>query len=42
MTELLRVSGLSKSFGPVSVLEEISLAVPTRSIVGLVGENGAG
>jgi ribose transport system ATP-binding protein len=42
MTELLRVSGLSKSFGPISVLEDISFAVPTRSVVGLVGENGAG
>jgi ribose transport system ATP-binding protein len=42
MTELLRVAGLSKSFGPISVLEDISFAVPTRSIVGLVGENGAG
>jgi ribose transport system ATP-binding protein len=42
MTELLRVTGLSKSFGPISVLEDISFAVPTRSIMGLVGENGAG
>jgi ABC-type sugar transport system ATPase subunit len=42
MTELLRVAGLSKSFGPISVLEDVSFAVPTRSIVGLVGENGAG
>jgi len=42
MTELLRVEGLSKSFGPVAVLQDVSFAVPTRSIIGLVGENGAG
>ena len=42
MTELLRVEGLSMSFGPVAVLQDVSFAVPTRSIIGLVGENGAG
>jgi ribose transport system ATP-binding protein len=40
--ELLRVSGLAKSYGPVRVLHDVSLAAPARSIVGLVGENGAG
>ena len=40
--DLLRLEGLSKSFGPVSVLRDVSLTVPPRSIIGLVGENGAG
>lgn len=40
--ELLRVSGLAKSYGPIPILHDVSLAVPARSIVGLVGENGAG
>jgi ribose transport system ATP-binding protein len=42
MAELLSVTGLSKSFGSISVLENIGFAVPTKSVVGLVGENGAG
>jgi ribose transport system ATP-binding protein len=42
MSELLRVEGLSKSFGPTAVLQDVSFTVPTRSILGLVGENGAG
>src|SRR5208282_3004652 len=42
MTELLRVAGLSKSFGPIPVLEDVRFVVPTRSVMGLVGENGAG
>jgi ribose transport system ATP-binding protein len=33
---------LSKSFGPVPILQDVSFAVPARSILGLVGENGAG
>ncbi len=40
--ELLRVEGLSKSFGPIPILQDVSFRVPARSIVGLVGENGAG
>lgn len=40
--ELLRVEGLSKSFGPIAILQDVSMSVPARSIVGLVGENGAG
>jgi len=42
MSELLRVEGLSKSFGPIEVLHDVGFSVPTRSIVGLVGDNGAG
>lgn len=39
---LLEVRGLSKSFGGLRALEEISLQVDTREIVGLIGPNGAG
>ncbi len=42
MTDLLRVESVSKGFGPIAVLHDISLAIPPKSIVGLVGENGAG
>lgn len=40
--ELLRVEGLSKSFGPIPILQDVSFVVPVHSILGLVGENGAG
>jgi ribose transport system ATP-binding protein len=40
--EVLRVEGLTKSFGPIAILQDVGFAVPARSIVGLVGENGAG
>ena len=42
MADLLEVEGISKSYGPVPVLHDVTLAVPPKSIVGLVGENGAG
>ena len=42
MADLLHVEGVSKSFGPIPVLHDVTLAIPPRSIVGLVGENGAG
>jgi ribose transport system ATP-binding protein len=42
MTDLLRIEGVSKSFGPIPVLHDVTMAVPPRSIIGLVGENGAG
>ena len=40
--ELLKVDGLSKSFGETLVLNDVSFAVASNSIVGIVGENGAG
>ncbi len=43
MTELLvRMAGISKSFGSVRALEDVDLRVDEREIVGLLGDNGAG
>ncbi len=43
MTEpRLRLSGIDKSFGPVSVLHGVDLTVARGEVVGLLGENGAG
>lgn len=41
MTDALTISGLKKTY-PDFVLEGVSLSVPRGSIVGLIGENGAG
>lgn len=42
MTELLRVDSLSKRFGGVQALSELSFAVGEGEILGLMGANGAG
>lgn len=39
---MLSLSGLSKSFGGLQVLQNVSLMIPERGIVGLIGPNGAG
>ncbi len=39
---MLEVSGLSKSFGGVQAVHNVSFAVAAREIVGLIGPNGAG
>jgi ABC-2 type transport system ATP-binding protein len=39
---IIRTSGLSKSFGDVGALKSLDLAVPENSIVGFLGPNGAG
>ena len=39
--ELLRMSGVSKSFGENTVLKDINFTIKEGEIVGLVGENGA-
>ncbi|MGF1514017.1 MAG: ABC transporter ATP-binding protein [Elainellaceae cyanobacterium] len=39
---MLDVSGLSKSFGGVRAVADVSLQVPAGSVTGLIGPNGAG
>ena len=39
---LLRVEQISKSFGAVVALQDVTLHLPTGEITGLVGDNGAG
>src|ERR1700738_133176 len=39
---LLRLRGITKSFGPVQALSGIDLDVPTGEVTALVGDNGAG
>ncbi|CAG4884685.1 leucine/isoleucine/valine transporter subunit; ATP-binding component of ABC superfamily [Georgfuchsia toluolica] len=42
MTVLLDARGISKSFGGVQALEEVSLTINAGEIYGLIGPNGAG
>jgi ABC-type branched-subunit amino acid transport system ATPase component len=42
MAELLRVRNLSKNFGGLAALKDVSLAIDEGEIVGLIGPNGAG
>jgi branched-chain amino acid transport system ATP-binding protein len=39
---MLTLSSISKNFGGLQVLQDISLTVPERGIFGLIGPNGAG
>ena len=39
---VLRVDGISKRYPGVQALEDVSLEVRAREVVGLIGENGAG
>ena len=40
--QMLVVEGISKSYSGVRVLSEVSLGIRAGSVVGLIGENGAG
>lgn len=40
--DMLRITGLQKSFGDKQVLKGLDLAVPEGSIFGFIGKNGAG
>ncbi|MGG2058976.1 ABC transporter ATP-binding protein [Priestia megaterium] len=42
MTNLLEVRNMAKSFGKNEVLKDVSFHVPPGSIVGFIGDNGAG
>jgi D-xylose transport system ATP-binding protein len=39
---LLRLSGITKSFGPVEALSDVDLDVPAGAVTALAGDNGAG
>src|ERR1044071_2848266 len=39
---LIRMEHISKSYGRVQALEDVTFAVGEREIVGLLGDNGAG
>jgi simple sugar transport system ATP-binding protein len=41
-SEVVRVEGVSKSFGPVSALTDVNLHVRKGEVLGLIGDNGAG
>ena len=38
----LKLSGISKAFGPVTALHNVSLELSRNQVTGLIGENGAG
>src|SRR4051812_17762800 len=40
--DVLRVSHLAKSFGPVQALRDVSLRLRKGEVLGLIGDNGAG
>ena len=42
MEALLRVDGISKHFGAVTALDQVSFEVNAGEVVGLLGDNGAG
>ena len=39
---MIRAQGISKSFGGVRAVQDVSIAVPEKSIFALIGPNGAG
>ncbi|CAH2406682.1 hypothetical protein MES4922_540006 [Mesorhizobium ventifaucium] len=39
---ILQLSNINKSFGPIDVLHDISLAVKAGEVLCLLGDNGAG
>lgn len=42
MTNAIDIRGVSRSFGRMTALDNVSVAVPENSILGLLGRNGAG
>ncbi len=42
MTAALRLEGVSKTFGGLRAVGDVSFAVPEQAIFGLIGPNGAG
>jgi simple sugar transport system ATP-binding protein len=41
-SELLRLDGVTKKYGPNTVLNDVSFAINRGEVVGLLGDNGAG
>ena len=39
---VLQLNGISRSFGPVKALDNVSLSIQKGEVLGLIGENGAG
>lgn len=39
---ILRLDSVSKSFGPVDVLSELTLSIPSEEVVAVIGPNGSG
>lgn len=42
MTDILRVDGLSRHFGGLKAVDDVSFGIPKGGVVGLIGPNGAG
>lgn len=42
MNHVLTIQGLSKSFGPHKVIDNLNLSVPEGAILGFIGQNGSG
>src|SRR6185503_86187 len=41
-TDIVRLAGVQKFFGPIQALRDINLAIGRNETVGLIGDNGAG
>lgn len=41
-TPILRLDGVSKRYGPVTALRDVSLSLRAGEVLGLIGDNGAG
>ncbi|MBC7312247.1 MAG: ATP-binding cassette domain-containing protein, partial [Rhizobium sp.] len=42
MTEILALSGISKRFGGLTAVNELSFSLKAGEVVGLLGPNGSG